>query len=94
MKAIIQCELLCGCCNRPMQWSISHEMVEGVRVETDYVACRSLKCEERNKRYQQPSVQLVPLGDLSFEGFLGTATNIEEAMEAKPKRKYTRKAKP
>ena len=62
MKAIIQCELLCGCCKRPMQWSISHEMVKGVRVETDYVACRSLKCEQRNKRYQQPTVQLVPLG--------------------------------
>jgi hypothetical protein len=42
-----------------MQWSTAVDIVAGELIETDYVACRSLKCEERNKRYLQPTVELV-----------------------------------
>ena len=75
MKAIIQSELICSCCKRPMQWSMAVDIVKGERIETDYVACRSLKCEQRDKRYQQPTVELVA---------------FDEPAD-KPKRKYTRK---
>ena len=75
MKAIIRTELECSCCKRPMQWSTGIDIIEGERIETDYVACRSLKCEQRNIRYQQPTVELVAFNETAD----------------KPKRKYTRK---
>jgi hypothetical protein len=80
-----------------MQWSVAVDIVAGERIETDYVACRSLKCEERNKRYQQPTVELV-----SFEQDAKNKAEVEayqegqereESSQAEPKakRKYTRK---
>lgn len=62
MKAIIQSELLCGCCKIPMQFSTALDITKGERVETDYVACRSLKCKERNIRYEPPSIELKKIG--------------------------------
>lgn len=80
MKAIIQCELICSCCKRPMQWSVAIDNVKGERVETDYVACRSLKCEQRNKRYAQPTVGLVKLGE---ESLLESMAEVGNAMNEK-----------
>jgi hypothetical protein len=65
-----------------MQWSTAVDIVAGERIETDYVACRSLKCEERNKRYQQPTVELVRLGE---------EKSHEPTANPTAKRKYTRK---
>lgn len=76
MKAIIQCELICSCCKRPMQWSTAVDIVAGERIETDYVACRSLKCKERNVRYQQPTVELV-----SFQQDAKNKAEVEAYLE-------------
>jgi hypothetical protein len=65
-----------------MQWSTAVDIVAGERIETDYVACRSLKCDERNKRYEQPVVELVKLGG---------EPGLEPTANPTAKRKYTRK---
>jgi hypothetical protein len=50
MKAIIHTELRCGSCGQMMQY---HKDV--------IVRCVNLKCDERNKEYKAPAVELESL---------------------------------
>ena len=49
MKATIHTELRCGSCGQMMQY---HQDVK--------IRCVQLKCEERNKEYHAPTVELYP----------------------------------
>jgi hypothetical protein len=60
-----------------MQWSVAVDIIKRERIETDYVACRSLKCDQRNIRYKQPTVELVPSD--GHEDKPLTATEIEQS---------------
>lgn len=54
MKAQINTEVRCGSCNSMMQY---HEDTK--------VRCVQLKCDERNKEYHAPSVELKPVKEAS-----------------------------